>query len=90
MLKSYTTNIDSTGKEVAIVSTVIHNPYSTTVTAAMELFDATDTKQAGILEIVVEPKETICLDTKIFLSDGQKLRFYGADIVISGSEEDVL
>lgn len=90
MLKNYTSTIDSAGKEIAIVSTVIFNGTGMESTAIMDLTTDTGSRIARILELDVSNKETVCLDTKIFISEGQKIIFSGADFVISGSEENVL
>lgn len=89
MLRNYTSTIDSTGKEITIISTIMHNPLNVVSIFTMDLLDSGNDKLARVFEMRLEPKETICLDTKICISGGQKLMFNGGDIILSGNEDNV-
>jgi len=89
MLRNYTEEIDSTGKEITIISIIMFNPMELVSVVTMDLFDVNGAKLARIFEMKLEPKETVCLDTKMCLSNGQKLSFTGGHIVLSGNEDNV-
>lgn len=89
MLRNYTSTVDSTGKEITIISTIMFNPNVTSTIVTMDLYSEIGAKVLRILEMKLDAKETICLDTKLCLSGGQSLRFTGGDIVLSGYEENV-
>lgn len=88
MLRNYTVNpIDSYKKSIALVGCCIHNKSQTNQTAFATLKDSNGFIKAEILCVTLTPKETMFLDSKIFLSDGDLLEFGGCDIVFSGSED---
>lgn len=89
MLRNYTNEVDSTGKEITIISTIMHNPLGVVAVVTMDLVSPIGDRLARVFEMKLDPKETICLDTKICISGGQKLIFSGGDIILSGNEDDV-
>jgi len=56
----------------------------------MKLLNSTNELRSTILETSLESKETIFLDTKIFLSNGDKLEVTGASFTLAGSCKDVI
>lgn len=89
MLRNYTKDIDSSGKEITIISTIMHNPFNVITVITMDLLDTNGERLVRVFEMKLEPKETVCLDTKLCVSRGQVLKFSGGDIVLSGYEENV-
>jgi hypothetical protein len=94
MLKSYVGNHgvvanSSIKKSIAIVGMSIFNNELYEITAKVKLFDMFDKTKSNILETQIASKETLFLDTKIFLSNGDKLYVEGADFTLAGSEDDI-
>ena len=94
MLKSYVSKdgiiANSINKEIAIVGITIFNENNIDTTASMRLLNSTNEPRSTILETSLESKETIFLDTKIFLSNGDKLEVTGASFTLAGSCKDVI
>lgn len=91
MLKNYTGKsgmlVDSTNKVIAIVSIVLFNESAITRTATLYLLDANGDVKSQILETKLSSKETLTIDTKIFLSAGDTLSGEGVTFTISGDED---
>jgi len=85
MLKNYIESFSAEGKEIAVVGITIHNPKETAAVASMWI-----SNKKSILEMAMDPKESVFLNTKIFLSGTDKLMFEGCDFTVSVSEEDAL
>lgn len=94
MLKSFVANsgiiANSINKEIAIVGISIFNENKSDAIATMKLLTSTNEPRATILQTSLEPNETIFLDTKIFLSNGDKLEVDGASFILAGSCKDVV
>lgn len=74
-------------KELVIMSYNIHNPNVVNNGFNLELWDGTEFK-ATILDTIIEPKDTLFLDTKLIISRGQYLKFNSdkeIHIIISGT-----
>lgn len=91
MIRNFSGNsgviVDSSNKLIALVGVVIHNTEDIESTATINLIKGSDSIQ--IFETVLESKESLFLDTKIFLSNGDKIEVSGANFVLSGDEKDV-
>jgi hypothetical protein len=87
MGKSYTGNITSTEEEGVIVIAVnIFNPGALNSIAKISLTDSLGKLRGTVLEKELRPKETIFLNTKMFIVDGDTLVLEGAEFIIAGEE----
>ncbi len=91
MLKSYISKngivANSINKEIAIVGIAIFNDKSYEVIATMNLLNSNNSIESKLLETKISSKETLFLDTKIFLSNGDKLFVDGAYFTLAGNED---
>lgn len=76
---------------VCTLSMIVFNTNpSTPSTVTLRLTNSGNVEQAKIMEIEVPAKDSIMLDTKIFLNSSDKLivnsSITGVDIIISGTE----
>lgn len=91
MLKNYTgkfgTIIDSTGKSIAVVGMVLFNDSTVTRTAQLFLRDSAGNIKAQLLETSLKSKESMFIDSKIFVSDGDTITGEGVTFTLSGNED---
>lgn len=93
MLTNYTgtngTIVDSTNKIIAIVGLIVFNPLTTTTTAIIELKDSSGNVKARLLETPLSAKETLFLDCKLFVNNGDTVYATGAEFTLSGNEDGI-
>ena len=85
-LKTYTGDIDSDGNELIVLSIIIFNDRENDRTAYIDLFDRHGKLRNRILETTLRGKETVFLDTKIIIADGDILRPFGGQFTVGVSE----
>ena len=76
-------------KTIAIVGITIFNDEDYDVLAVMNLQNSNGDVESKLLETKIASKETLFLDTKIFLSNGYKLFVDGAYFTLAGNEDVV-
>jgi hypothetical protein len=76
-------------KTIAIVGITIFNDENYEITATINLLNSSNDIESKLLETKIASKETLFLDTKIFLSNGYKLFVNGAYFTLAGNEDVV-
>lgn len=88
MIKSYTTDIQTTNTlSVAVVGISMFNPNESETTAIIYLKNSDGEVRSQLLEMVIPPKVTAFIDTKVFISGGDTLVLSGLiNYTIAGDE----
>lgn len=85
MGKAYTGNISSTETEGVIVIAInMFNPYASESLATIKLVNSNGVTRSTIMERALKSKETLFINTKIFITDGDTLVLSGAEFTIAG------
>ena len=92
MIKTYTENISTvTSEAITVIGLAIfNNSESTDTSAIMYLKDKNENIRSQILDLALSPKETIFLDTKIFVGYGDTLVVEGAEFTMTGHYKNVV
>jgi hypothetical protein len=90
MIKTYTENVVSSDTiSIAIVGMTMFNSEQITKYAQAYIYDKNGMQRSQLMNMQIEPNETIFLSTKIFLSGGDELRVNGVEFTMSGDESAI-
>jgi len=88
-LRTYTGDVDSNHKEIIVVSIIMFNKEEVPKTAYLDLYNRHNELRSRILETEVGPKESVFLDNKIIVADGDVLKPFGCTFTIGVNEHDL-
>jgi hypothetical protein len=90
MIKTFTGDIStSETTAIAIVGISMFNKSTEQAVATAYIQDYQGIERSQLMEMTLEPKETVFLNTKIFLSNGDKFIIDGVDFTIAADESQV-